>query len=101
MRHFSHVRFAVNTPQAQRVNPSDQPLRVPYQFSLYIYSELQQYVTFNHPARLVTMNHSTVSINLQSTPSMASGKAIPSVVHWIIICLATSMNVEDIAMYTN
>ena len=32
---------------------------------------------------------------------MASGKAIPSVVHWIIIRLATNMNVEDIAMYTD
>lgn len=32
---------------------------------------------------------------------MVKGKAIPSVVHWIIICLSTSMNEEEIAMYTD
>ena len=32
---------------------------------------------------------------------MVKGKAIPSVVHWIIIRLSTSMNEEEIAMYTD
>ena len=31
---------------------------------------------------------------------MARGKAIPEVIHWIIIHLHTTMSVEDISMYT-
>ena len=32
---------------------------------------------------------------------MPQGKAIPSVVHWIVVRLSTTMSEEDIAMYTD
>ena len=32
---------------------------------------------------------------------MAQGKAIPEVIHWIIIHLSTVMSAEEISMYTD
>jgi hypothetical protein len=36
-----------------------------------------------------------------ATTKMPQGKAIPSVVHWIVVRLGTTMSEEDIAMYTD
>jgi transposase len=37
----------------------------------------------------------------QRRTTMTQGKAIPKVVHWIIIRLSTTVSTEDIAMYTD